>query len=315
MGCDRGASDVSKPSLRTRAMNRLLKRVEKPRLAREQDIGKLRRRFEQQARWVFFGPRGARYAPGEQGGVPVLDVSVGDGAGETVLLYLHGGAYVMGSPNTHKTMVAKLCAMSGCRAVLPDYRKAPEHPFPAAVEDAVAVYRALLDEGQVASSIIIGGDSAGGGLALALLGEICRLGLDLPGGLFALSPLTDVTFSGASIAGNADVDALLPASRVKDLQSLYLQEADPRDPRCSPLFADFTRAAGVCPVWLTVGDTEILRDDSVRMAERLEAQGVNVSFTIERDLPHVWPMFHNTLPEAGRSLRDIAGWIRSRSGH
>lgn len=301
---------MNRPSLRTRAMNLWLRRVEKPQLAREQDPLKLRRRFEQQARWFFRGPREAHYAPGERGGVVTLDVSAVDGDGDTVLLYLHGGAYVMGSPQTHKTMVARLCALAKCRAVLPDYRKAPEHPFPAAVEDAVAVYRALLDDDLDASQILIGGDSAGGGLALALLGEICRLGLDQPAGLFALSPLTDMTFTSRSIAENAEADALLPVSRTEDMKRYYLGDADPRDPRCSPLFADFT---GACPVWLTVGDTEILRDDSVRLAERLDAQGVDVRLTVEHDLPHVWPMFHNTLPEARRSLEEIAGWITSRS--
>jgi acetyl esterase/lipase len=156
--------------------------------------------------------------------------------------------------------------------------------------------------------VILGGDSAGGGLALALLGEVLRQGLPVPRGCFALSPLTDLTFSGQSLRSNAASDVMLPAGRAAEMAQIYLQGATADDPRASPLFADFT---GAPPVWLCAGDTEILLDDTRRMAARLRAQGATVTEIIEHDLPHVWPYFHTLLPEARETLHALAAWIRS----
>ena len=292
-------------SLLRPVLNTWLRLVEKPRLARAESHEALRQSFERQARLFFRGPRGSRYAEGTAGGVPVTRVAargVADDAGPLVL-HFHGGGYVFGSSRTHRAMLARLSALSGVPAWLPDYRLAPEHPFPAAVEDALAAWGAVAGR---PGGVILGGDSAGGGLALALLAEIGRRGLPAPRGLYALSPLTDLTFSGASIGDNARADAVLPASRVSDMAAMYLPGGDADDPRASPLLADFT---GAPPVWLTVGDTEILRDDTLRMAARLRAQGVAVEVTVEHDLPHVWPIFQPFLPEATATLRALAGWI------
>ncbi|MGP6087698.1 alpha/beta hydrolase [Antarctobacter jejuensis] len=300
----------TRPSLRARLINTSLRLIEKRRLARVEAPKDLRRGFERSARLFFHGPRGARYDRFPMGDTPAVMVTVPDGTSGIVLLYFHGGGYVMGSPRTHQAMLARLCAMTGSSAILPDYRKAPEHPFPAAFEDAMAAYAKLLGDETPPAQIVIGGDSAGGGLALALLAEICRRGLPQPARCFAFSPLTDLTFSGASFQANAEAEVMLPVSRARGMQEMYLGTADPRDPRVSPLFADFT---GACPVWLVAGDTEILLDDTRRMAERLRAQGVTVSERIAHDLPHVWPIFHNVLPEARRTLRDLARWINSLS--
>lgn len=220
------------------------------------------------------------------------------------LLYLHGGAYVFGSSDTHRAMLAKLSALTGLRACLPDYRLAPDHAFPAQIEDALACYRALRDEHEV----ILGGDSAGGALALALLHEILKQGIAPPKGVFALSPLADMTFSGASVTENAARDVVLSPGRIGEMREMFLAGQDPGDPRASPLRGDY---AGAPPVWMAVGDTEILRDDAVRMQGVLEAQGVTSVLHVERDHPHVWPLFHNVLPEAKATLRDLAGWISS----
>ena len=147
-------------------------------------------------------------------------------------------------------------------------------------------------------------------MALALLAEILRLGLPAPLGVFALSPLTDLRFTAPSLRDNAASEVVLPAARAGEMAQMYLQGGDAEDPRASPLLADFT---GAPPVWLAVGDTEILLDDTRHMAERLRAQGVDVTEVVEHDLPHVWPIFHNLLPEARVTLRQIAGWIRSLS--
>lgn len=296
-------------SLRRHILNLGLRLVEKRFLARADDPVALRAGFERKARFWFRPPRGSHFSKEVLDGVPVcwaLGRDVPAGKTGAVILYLHGGGYVFGSSRSHRAMLARLSGLSGLAACLPDYRLAPEHAFPAALEDALAVYIELSAEREV----IIGGDSAGGGLALALLAEILRHGLRRPRGVFCFSPLTDMTFSGDSMASNADAEVMLPVARAGELARMYLRESDPRDPRVSPLFAGFR---GAPPVWIAAGDTEILLDDTRRMAARLRADGVRVTEVIARDLPHVWPIFGPLLPEACRTLEEVAGWIRSLS--
>lgn len=287
-------------------LNLYLRLTERLHLARAKDPGKLRRAFEFKA-WLFFrSPRGARAEPQKLAGVDCLRVTTpGTDPAGPLILYLHGGGYIFGSPRTHKAMLAQLSKRTGLAALLPEYRKAPEHRFPAAVEDAVAVYRAVADH---PAGVVIGGDSAGGGLTLALTLEILRLGLPKPLGSFCLSPLTDLSFESASVRDNDASDVVLPACMAATMVEMYMGEADPSQPLASPLHGDFTSAP---PVWIAVGTTEILLDDSTQMAERLRAQGVEVSLTIEDDLPHVWPIFHALLPEARATLDQLAGWITS----
>lgn len=295
-------------SVLRRGLNRYLRWTEKRRLARADDIDALRRSFALRARLFFHGPLGSRYAWDTLGGVPVQwataqGVRREDGP---MILYFHGGGYVFGSTNTHRAMLAHLSRRSGLPACLVEYRLAPEHPFPAAIEDAISAYRAISGRG-----VILGGDSAGGGLALALLAEILRRDLPQPLGAFAFSPFTDLTFSGASMVENAVAEVMLPASRIAEISDLYLAGASAEDPRASPLFADF---AGAPPVWLAVGSTEILRDDSTRLSEKLTSEGVQVTLTFEEDLPHVWPIFHGVLPEARATLAALSAWLRTRTG-
>lgn len=292
-------------SLMRPVLNRWLRWAEKPHLAREQDPLALRKAFERKARFFFRAPFGTRFKRDRQGNVPVLWVNKTESG--PLILYLHGGAFVMGSPDTHKAMMGYLSRAAGLPICLPDYRLAPEHPFPAGLDDALACYGAVMDR---PGGVVLGGDSAGGAMALALLAEILRLGLPLPLGVFAFSPLTDMGFSGDSVLRNAEADVVLPVSRAQDTAMLYLSDHDPRDPRASPLYADF---AGAGPVWMTVGDTEFLLDDTRRMTSRLRAQGVAVTEIVAHDLPHVWPMFHNILPEGRATLRAVAGWINSLS--
>lgn len=291
-------------SLRRRFLNAFLRVFEKRYLARAQDPMDLRRAFEQKARIWFRAPRQSRFASDQIDGVPVT-WAFGSGIEDRgpVILYLHGGGYVFGSSRSHRSMLARLSGLTGMPACLPDYRLAPEHPFPAPLEDALAVYLDLSAQ----RPVIIGGDSAGGGLALALLAETLKHRMRRPLAVFCFSPLTDMTFAGESVVANRKVEAVLPAARVGELADMYLQGVSPRDPRASPLFAQFK---GGGPVWLTVGDTEILLDDTRRMADRLRADGVEVTEVIEHDLPHVWPIFGPALlPEAGETLSDLANWI------
>ena len=295
-------------SFLARGLNTYLRWTEKRALAKAEDIDALRRSLALRARLFFHGPLGTRYAWDSAGGLPVqwtMARGVGRDDGP-LILYYHGGGYVFGSTNTHRAMMAALSKMTGLPVCLVEYRLAPEHPFPAAIEDALASYQALSDR-----PVILGGDSAGGGLALALLAEILRQDMPPPVGAFGLSPLTDMTFSGASIVENEACEVMLPAARIAEISEAYLGHAAPEDPRASPLFADFQDAP---PIWLTVGNTEILRDDTTRLVARLQAQGVDATAKIEDDLPHVWPIFHNVLPEARATLRDLAIWIRSRTG-
>lgn len=298
-------------SLRARLLNGWLRLTEKPSLARADDAVALRRQFEIKARIFFHAPRGTRRAWRDLAGAPALQVSPRAGGVARTIFYLHGGAHVFGSPKTHAAMLGALVRRADAVAVLPRYPLAPEHPFPAAPDHCLAAYRALLDQGVDPARLIIGGDSAGGNLAFALLADLLAAGDPLPAGVFAFSPLLDLGFGGDSIVGNAAAEAILPAGRLHDAAGGYLNGHPADDPRASPLLADF---AGAPPVWLAVGDTEILQDDTLRMAQRLRDQGGAVDLTLARDLPHVWPMFHNLIPEAGATMDALAAWIKAQTG-
>ncbi len=224
---------------------------------------------------------------------------------DRALLWFHGGAFVAGSPWTHLGMVARLARAARIEAVLPDYRRAPEHPFPAAVEDARAAFDALLARGLSPGRIVIGGDSAGGNLALGLLAGLLAEGIR-PAGLVAFSPVTDLTFSGASFTANAGRDTMLPAERHGDVPRYYLAGADPQDPRASPLFADFPDPP---PVFLQYSAAEILCDDSRRMAARLRDAGGDVVLDEWPDTPHVFTLFDGWVPEARAGLARAARFI------
>ncbi len=296
-------------SQRARLLNGWLRQTEKRFLARATQPAVLRGHVERSARLFFHPPRGTKFTNISLGEaqLPAVEVTPPGGASGPLILYLHGGGYIFGSPRTHRAMVAHLAARTGMRAVLPRYRLGPEHPFPAAPSDALNAYRGVMDH---PGGVILGGDSAGGGLALALLAQIGSLGLRQPIGTFCFSPLTDLTFSGGTFITNARADPLLPAHRAAEMAQMYLQGADATDPRASPLFADFD---GAGPVWLAAATTEILLDDAKRIADRLMMQGIDVTCVIERDLPHVWPIMHGMIPEAGQTLAELTGWITSLS--
>ena len=223
-----------------------------------------------------------------------------------MILWVHGGAHVMGSARTHRALVARLCALTGMRGCLPDFRLAPEHPFPASLEDCLAVWDGLRALGHPPGEIVLGGDSSGGGVSLALLAVLLGRG-ERPAAAVALAPFTDHTGESPSFRENVESDGFLPAHRLGEVRALFLAGADPRDPRASPLYADFPDGP---PVFLQVAKTEILRDDSLRMAERLRKQGVRVELDLWDDAPHVWAAFHGLIPEADEALERAARFIR-----
>ncbi len=288
-------------------LNGYLRLVEKRKLARTRDVHKIRRDFAKTARLLFRAPRGTQITRSRLVGAgEVLRVIPAQTRSDLVVFYIHGGGFVFGSPDTHGAMLGALAQRLGAVAVLPYYRLAPEAPFPAAIEDVATAYQALLDSGVSAQNVIIGGDSAGGALAFNLLSRLCAGSRPLPRALFAFSPLTDFLHEGASFRENAAREAVLPAAQAGLMAEMYLAGADPRDPDISPLLASYP---GAPPVWIIVGSTEILRDDARRMAAHLRDQGVSASLEEEHDLPHVWPIFHNTLPEARATLDALARWI------
>tara|TARA_R110002094_G_scaffold121985_4_gene117003 strand:+ start:1245 stop:2171 length:927 start_codon:yes stop_codon:yes gene_type:complete len=296
-------------------LNAYLRWVEKPRLRRTTDPATLRRALEVQAKWMFFSPRGTQQSwqvlEAGQRRIDALEVVPKNLHNEGVIFYIHGGGFVFGSPRTHAAMVAHLAKRLGARAVLPQYRLAPEAPFPAAVNDVRAAWDGLLASGVDPSRVIVGGDSAGGTLALGLLSALAGEGGVLPAGVFCLSPLTDMTFSGESFQKNSDSDVYLVAERADEMTDMYLNGHSRTNPRISPLLADFT---GAGPVWITVGDTEILYDDSRRMAAHLSASSVDVTLIEKHDLPHVWPIMQALLPEGRQTLDEIAHWVRQLPG-
>lgn len=297
-------------SIARRLLNMWLYHVEKRRV-RNSSVEVLRRAMERQARLFFHAPRGVRKSWTDLGAVRCLELRPRTAHPGRVLLYIHGGGFILGSPDTHAAMVAQLAHRIGARAIIPRYRLAPEAPFPAAPQDVRRVWDSLNEQDIAAVDIVLGGDSAGGALAFGLVSTLCAEKAELPGAVFGFSPLADLTFSGDSFHQNAQCDVILPAERASSMSELFLQGHPAESPCVSPLFARF---AGGPPAWITVGDTEILLDDARRLAARLQQDGVAAKLVERHDLPHVWPLFHNVLPEARDTLDALAQWIRRQQG-
>lgn len=229
---------------------------------------------------------------------------------ETVgtMLYLHGGGYCLGSIDSHRALCARIAVGSGCSVLLIDYRLAPEHPFPAALHDALAAYEWLLEEGTDPGRLLIGGDSAGGGLVLALLVALREKGIELPAGAACLSPWTDLAMTGITATDESIDDPMIRLSDAKQLATLYADGADLRDPLISPHYAD---PSGFPPLLLQVGTREILLDDSRRFARAARRAGVDVTLEEWADLMHVWQVFAPLVPEAVEAIDALGQWVRT----
>jgi acetyl esterase/lipase len=226
-----------------------------------------------------------------------------------VLLYLHGGAYVVGGCDMHRQMVSHLARAGHIRTLLPEYRLAPEHKFPAAVDDAVMAYRHLIETGTRPEDIIVGGDSAGGGLSVALLLALRDAGDALPAAAVLLSPFLDATGSGESMRTRADQDPWFQASDVPVIADHYCERHQRRFPLVSPVYADIE---GLPPMFIQVGDDEILLSDSERLANECAAKGIDVELEVWPGMWHVFQMFVGKMPESRQAINKMGAFIQAR---
>ena len=296
------------PSLRAKLVNMYLRRSMKSKRLDLIDPPVLRAMIEKNS--IPMLPKGVSHEEVNEGGVRGEWRRPESGADCTVL-YLHGGGYVFGSPRTHRTLTAPLALAAKADVFVPVYRLAPEHPCPAAIEDAVAAYEWLLAKGVKPEKLVIGGDSAGGGLTLATLVALKEKGRPLPAGALLYSPWTDLTGGGQSMTSNAKSDAMFSRETILGGAHKYYAGLGPRDPRVSPLFADLT---GLPPMLIFASDSELLYSDSVRLVEKAQVSGVPARFEVRKGLAHVWPIFHPLLPEAKEAIGVSGEFIRERTG-
>ncbi|MTD14192.1 alpha/beta hydrolase fold domain-containing protein [Nakamurella sp. YIM 132087] len=235
-------------------------------------------------------------------GRPALTVAPA-GGGTGVLLWFHGGGYVIGSPAGYRHLGSALARVTGRTVILPDYRLAPKYPFPAAPEDATAILGEVL---QAHPSAVLGGDSAGGGLALVAMTALRDSGGALPTAAVLLSPLADLTGTSASVTEHSATDPAVTATSLADIRAAYLQGHDPADPRASPVFADLH---GLPPVLVMAGGSEALLDDARTVADRIGEAGGTVELVIGDGMVHVWPLFESFLPEAAVAMERIGGFV------
>jgi acetyl esterase/lipase len=224
-----------------------------------------------------------------------------------LLLYLHGGAYIMGNCATHRQLVSHIARAAGVRALIPEYRLAPEHPFPAAVDDAVGVYRALLAGGYRAGNVIIAGDSAGGGLTMATLLSLRDADDPLPAAACLLSPFLDLAATGESMTTRAYSDPWFKPEDMPIVASCYCDESELSHPLVSPVYADLS---GLPPLYIQVGADEILLSDSTRAADKVKVAGGKVDIEIWPDMWHVFQVFVHQMPESRDAIRKLGIYIR-----
>lgn len=298
-------------SWRSRALSSLLRAASHRPLRQNVDLLSLRQRCE------AIDARLAPTVPGmvretvQCGGVSAEWISVPESRPDRTLLYLHGGSFAFRFPHTHAALAARMCRLLGARVLLPDYRLAPEHPFPAAPDDCHAAYRWLLRRGCPPDSVVMVGDSAGGCLALVTLHRLQQAGEPQPACAVLLSPAVDCTLDSHSMVDNEGRDPLFRLSDLLVLRRMYVPSPHLyTHPEVSPLFADFQ---GFAPLLLQAGSSEMLRDEAVRTAHKAHAAGVDVELELWPDAPHVFQLAH-FLPESVRALQHIAAFVSARTG-
>jgi monoterpene epsilon-lactone hydrolase len=253
-------------------------------------------------------PADVTTSSGSLAGIPVVNVEAAGADPEWVIFYLHGGAYAIGTAASSVGLASDLARRAGARLVAVDYRLAPEHPHPAAIDDAVAAYRGLLDSGVAASAIAIAGESAGAGLAAATLVALKHVALPQPSGAVLMSPWADLTLSGESISGKAAVDPALTPEGLARRAADYLADGDPTGELVSPIFADLTELP---PLLIQAGSHEILLDDATRLAARAAAADVAVRLEVTPGVPHVFQGFAAMLDEGDAALTRGGEFVRA----
>ena len=297
---------TAKPSWQLRVYNVFARVFQKPALAFVQPQWLARKVFNLNAALTYARPRGVVMTPATVGGVAGAWVETQGAPTNGVLYFVHGGAFVLGSLPAYRTLVARIAQAAGRRAFVVDYRLAPEHPFPAGFVDVTAAYRGLLKE-HAPEDIALCGDSAGGNMILALLHEIGASDLPMPAKAGLMSPVSDLRGINPSLTENRRRDPLIPLRWAMRGVEAYLAGQSPDVPRLSPVLGDF---AGCCPVMFQVGESEVLRDDSLVMADRLRAQGVQVDLRLWPHVPHVWHLMSGRVPEADAGIAELGAFLK-----
>jgi epsilon-lactone hydrolase len=287
-------------SLRARFFSFLLRRLFKPRLAGAQDVQAVRAVMNRRVRPAL---PGTKILSGHVGGV-AGEWIVGEREPLATLLYVHGGGFVACTPQTHRPVTCAF-ALAGYKTFAPDYRLAPEHPFPAGLEDVVAAYRALSEDVDT-KPLVVAGDSAGAGLVVSLLLSLREQGLALPAAAVLFSPFVDLAVAGESVHANAARCAMFMPDGFARAREFYIGDRDPRAPLVSPIYADLQ---DLPPLLIHVGQDETLLDDSRRLAERAQRAGVDATLKVWPVVPHVWQLFHRWLPEGRRSLAEACSFL------
>jgi acetyl esterase/lipase len=275
------------------------------------DVQKLRAAFNELMSHVPVPPD-IKQHPLKVGGVAGIEVTTADSSAEDVILYFHGGVYVIGTAVATVPLVGDLVRRSGTRAITLDYRLGPEHPYPAAVEDARAAYEGLLAEGITPGQIVLAGESAGGGLVVATLLALREADIPLPAAGYLMSPYADLTLSGETLAEKHALDAVLSPEGLRARVPDYVGNADASNPLISPIFGDLT---GLPPLLIQVGSHEVLLSDAIRLAERAARSDVAVTLEVTPGAPHVFQGFAGLLDEAGVALDRAADFLRSQLTH
>jgi monoterpene epsilon-lactone hydrolase len=252
-------------------------------------------------------PSDITVTPAELGGVPTAQITISGIEPRHTVLYFHGGVYVLGDAVQAAELASQVGRRTGATVISVDYRLAPEHPYPAAVDDALAAYQALLDTGTAPADIVFAGESAGGGLGIATLLNARDHGLPLPAAAYLMSPYADLTLAGATMTAKADVDVLMSRDNLQSRVRDYTAGHDPALPLISPVFADLT---GLPPLIIQAGTHEVLLDDAIRLARQAATANVRVTLDITPNVPHVFQTFHPILDEATTAL-DTAGRLLS----
>jgi len=272
------------------------------------DVQTVRKAFNELMAQVPVAPD-IRQKPVEVGGVAGVEVTIQGSATERVILYLHGGVYVIGTATASVPLVGDLVRRAGAKGITLDYRLAPEHPYPAAVEDARAAYEGLLAKGFAAGQIALAGESAGGGLAVAALLALREAGVPLPSCAYLMSPYVDLTLSGETLAEKAEVDPLLTPEALRARVPDYVGGADASDPNISPIFADLHELPTLL---IQVGSHEILLSDALRLAGRAAICDIPVTLDVTPGVPHVFQAYAGLLDEAGAALDRAADFLNAR---